>query len=148
DALCSPGGAEPPAHHRARQRARRCARFVPPLSRSAFPHGIQAGRHAAAHRIQVVSEPVYSGVQVSRFWSDHVAGLVPYTPGEQPKVTDLLKLNTNENPYGPSPLALKAIKEAADARLRLYPDPESCALREAIAARHGLAFRSEEHTSE
>ena len=76
---------------------------------------------------------------MSRFWSDHVAGLVPYTPGEQPKVADLLKLNTNENPYGPSPLALKAIKEAADSRLRLYPDPESRALREAIAARHGLA---------
>jgi len=75
---------------------------------------------------------------VSRFWSDHVAGLVPYTPGEQPRVAGLLKLNTNENPYGPSPQALKAMKEAADGRLRLYPDPEAAALREAIAAYHGL----------
>ncbi|HUH89028.1 MAG TPA: histidinol-phosphate transaminase [Pusillimonas sp.] len=75
---------------------------------------------------------------MSRFWSDHVAGLVPYTPGEQPKVADLLKLNTNENPYGPSPLALKAMRQAADDRLRLYPDPASEQLRQAIAAHHGL----------
>jgi len=75
---------------------------------------------------------------VSRFWSDHVAGLLPYTPGEQPKVNDLLKLNTNENPYGPSPLALQAIKAAADHRLRLYPDPVAGPLRQAIASRHGL----------
>jgi len=76
---------------------------------------------------------------VSRFWSDHVAGLAPYVPGEQPKVADLLKLNTNENPYGPSPLAVEAIKKAADDRLRLYPDPEGGALRDAIAAHHGVA---------
>src|SRR5690606_603956 len=83
-------------------------------------------------------QPVYSGVQVSRFWSDHVADLVPYTPGEQPKVADLLKLNTNENPYGPSPQALKAMKAALDERLRLYPDPEAMALRDEIAACYGL----------
>lgn len=75
---------------------------------------------------------------MSRFWSDHVAALVPYTPGEQPKVVDLLKLNTNENPYGPSPLALKAIRQANDERLRLYPDPSASALSDAIAARYGL----------
>lgn len=75
---------------------------------------------------------------MSRFWSDHVAALVPYTPGEQPKVANLLKLNTNENPYGPSPLVLKAIKEASDDRLRLYPDPVAAALSNAIAARYGL----------
>lgn len=75
---------------------------------------------------------------MSRFWSDHVADLIPYTPGEQPKVDNLLKLNTNENPYGPSPGALRAIKAAANDRLRLYSDPASSALSEAIAQRHGL----------
>ncbi|WP_397473022.1 histidinol-phosphate transaminase [Pusillimonas sp.] len=75
---------------------------------------------------------------MSRFWSDHVAGLVPYTPGEQPKVADLLKLNTNENPYGPSPQAIKAMKGALDERLRLYPDPEAAALCDEIASRYGL----------
>lgn len=75
---------------------------------------------------------------MSRFWSDHVARLVPYTPGEQPKVVDLLKLNTNENPYAPSPAAIKAMKAALDDRLRLYPDPEATALREEIAATYDL----------
>lgn len=75
---------------------------------------------------------------MSRFWSDHVADLVPYTPGEQPKVADLLKLNTNENPYGPSPQAIKAMKGALDDRLRLYPDPEAAALCSAIAVRYKL----------
>ncbi|HEY9280401.1 MAG TPA: histidinol-phosphate transaminase [Eoetvoesiella sp.] len=70
---------------------------------------------------------------MSRFWSDHVADLAPYTPGEQPKAADLLKLNTNEHPYGPSPKAIEAIKAATDDRLRLYPDYDSVALRAAIA---------------
>ncbi len=76
---------------------------------------------------------------MSRFWSDHVAALSPYVPGEQPKILDLLKLNTNEHPWGPSPLAIKAMQEAATDRLRLYPDPESTALRQAIADFHGVA---------
>ncbi|GAB2903383.1 histidinol-phosphate transaminase [Paralcaligenes ginsengisoli] len=71
---------------------------------------------------------------MSRFWSDHVADLAPYTPGEQPGISDLLKLNTNEHPYGPSPRVVDAIKAATDDRLRLYPDPAATALREAIAA--------------
>lgn len=75
---------------------------------------------------------------MSRFWSDHLVDLTPYVAGEQPKVANLLKLNTNEHPYGPSPRALDAIKAAATERLRLYPDNESTALREAIAALHGL----------
>ncbi|NYT77877.1 histidinol-phosphate transaminase [Alcaligenaceae bacterium] len=75
---------------------------------------------------------------MSRFWSDHVASLSPYVAGEQPRVPDLLKLNTNENPYGPSPKALQAITQAVDNRLRLYPDNESKALREAVAALHGI----------
>ena len=75
---------------------------------------------------------------MSRFWSDPVAGLAPYTPGEQPKVANLLKLNTNEHPYGPSPKVIEAIRAAADDRLRLYPDPESTALRDSIARLNGI----------
>lgn len=76
---------------------------------------------------------------MSRFWSDHLVDLTPYVAGEQPKnVTDLLKLNTNEHPYGPSPKALEAIKLAANDNLRLYPDNESIRLRAAIAQLHGL----------
>lgn len=75
---------------------------------------------------------------MSRYWSQHVAGLTPYTPGEQPKIDRLLKLNTNEHPYGPSPRALEAIRQAADDTLRLYPDNESTALRKAVAAYYGI----------
>lgn len=74
----------------------------------------------------------------SRFWSPRVAHLVPYTPGEQPKDRTFVKLNTNENPYGPSPAALAAIRAATGDALRLYPDPTAAALRAAIAASHGL----------
>jgi histidinol-phosphate aminotransferase len=66
---------------------------------------------------------------VSRFWSSVVHGLSPYVPGEQPKQDGLIKLNTNENPYPPSPHVLAAISAATN-RLRLYPDPGSLGLRE------------------
>jgi histidinol-phosphate aminotransferase len=75
---------------------------------------------------------------MSRFWSDVVKGLTPYVPGEQPKLANLVKLNTNENPYGPSPRALEAIRAATDDTLKLYPDPNADALKRAIAAAHGL----------
>ncbi len=75
---------------------------------------------------------------MSRFWSPVVQTLSPYVPGEQPKQGGLIKLNTNENPYPPSPRVLAAISAAAE-RLRLYPDPQATALRESIAARHGVA---------
>lgn len=64
-----------------------------------------------------------------RYWSSRIQGLVPYTPGEQPKDRTFIKLNTNENPYPPSPRVLEAIRREADQRLRLYPDPESACLR-------------------
>ena len=68
-----------------------------------------------------------------KYWSSRIQTLVPYTPGEQPKDRVFIKLNTNENPYPPSPMAIKAIQENTDARLRLYPDPEATGLREALA---------------
>lgn len=75
---------------------------------------------------------------MSRFWSPLVHRLTPYVPGEQPRIANIVKLNTNECPYGPSPRALEAIREAAGDGLRLYPDPVSLGLREAIARREGL----------
>lgn len=65
-------------------------------------------------------------------------GLTPYIPGEQPKLPNLIKLNTNENPYGPSPKVLEALRAEAANSLRLYPDPGSDKLRAAIADFHGL----------
>lgn len=70
---------------------------------------------------------------MSQFWSDIVHKLTPYVPGEQPKMQDLVKLNTNENPYGPSPKVIEALKLEASSLLRLYPDPNSEALKAAIA---------------
>jgi histidinol-phosphate aminotransferase len=75
---------------------------------------------------------------MSRYWSPLVSQLKPYVPGEQPRIADLVKLNTNESPIGPSPKALAAVRAAADDSLRLYPDPEATALRAALAAYHGV----------
>ncbi|MBS0340201.1 MAG: histidinol-phosphate transaminase [Proteobacteria bacterium] len=72
------------------------------------------------------------------FWSPRIRALQPYVPGEQPRIEGLVKLNTNENPYPPSPAVLDAIAHAAGDALALYPDPESVQLRETIARRHGL----------
>jgi histidinol-phosphate aminotransferase len=75
---------------------------------------------------------------MSRFWSDLTHTLTPYVPGEQPRVANLVKLNTNESPYGPSPRALEAIRGEAADTLRLYPDPQATALREALARHHDV----------
>ena len=75
---------------------------------------------------------------MSRFWSSLVHSLSPYLPGEQPKLEGIVKLNTNENPYAPSPRVLAAIASATD-RLRLYPDPRASGLRATIAARYDVA---------
>lgn len=74
---------------------------------------------------------------MSQFWSATVRALQPYIPGEQPKLPDLVKLNTNENPYGPSPQVLEALRSEIGETLKLYPDPESTRLREAVAAFFG-----------
>ena len=66
-----------------------------------------------------------------------VRGLHPYVPGEQPKIKGLIKLNTNENPYPPSPKVLAATRAAVDGRLRLYPNPTAQLLRERLARLHG-----------
>ncbi len=70
---------------------------------------------------------------MSKFWSKRVQELDPYTPGEQPQDQQYIKLNTNENPYPPSPKAIKAMQAASDENMRLYPDPECHALKAAIA---------------
>ncbi|MFT6904855.1 MAG: histidinol-phosphate aminotransferase [Oleiphilaceae bacterium] len=75
---------------------------------------------------------------MSQFWSPIVHTLTPYVPGEQPKVNNLIKLNTNENPYGPSPKVLDILKAQADDRLRLYPDPNASDLKEAFAKYHNI----------
>jgi histidinol-phosphate aminotransferase len=75
---------------------------------------------------------------MSQFWSPIVHSLTPYVPGEQPRINNLVKLNTNENPYGPSETVLAAIREAANDTLRLYPDPHASDLKEAIAHHHGV----------
>ena len=80
---------------------------------------------------------------MSDYWSEKTRKLQPYVPGEQPAKgksgeRKLIKLNTNENPYPPSPRVIEAIKNAAADSLRLYPDPTSLELREAIAERYGL----------
>ncbi|HPR07128.1 MAG TPA: histidinol-phosphate transaminase [Denitromonas sp.] len=76
---------------------------------------------------------------MSRFWSDTARRLTPYVPGEQPKLDKLVKLNTNESPYGPSPRAVEAIQRAASEDLRRYPDPNSDALKAALARYHSLS---------
>ena len=75
---------------------------------------------------------------MSRYWSKVVHGLTPYVPGEQPKLPNLVKLNTNESPYGPSKRVLDALRAEVGDTLRLYPDPGSDRLRAAIAKRHGV----------
>lgn len=75
---------------------------------------------------------------MSQFWSEVVQQLVPYTPGEQPKMQQLTKLNTNENPFPPSPHALGAMQAAINDDLRLYPDPEATQLKQTIAGYYGL----------
>ena len=75
---------------------------------------------------------------MSKFWSPLVNDLVPYVPGEQPKMANLVKLNTNENPFGPSPKVIEAIQAELNDGLRLYPDPEGESLRETIAAYHKI----------
>lgn len=74
----------------------------------------------------------------SRDWRSCLRRVTPYVPGEQPKEQNIIKLNTNENPYPPSPAVAKALREMDPARLRLYPDPACGILTEALAEYHGV----------
>ena len=71
-------------------------------------------------------------------WKENVRKVVPYTPGEQPKQDNIIKLNTNENPYPPSPLVAQAIAQVKTDVLRKYPDPACTVLIDAIARYHGV----------
>ncbi len=75
---------------------------------------------------------------MSQFWSPLVHSLTPYVPGEQPKINNLIKLNTNENPYPPSPKVLAEIKAQTGELLKRYPDPNSDVLKQTIAQYHQL----------
>ena len=75
---------------------------------------------------------------MSQFWNERTHKLDPYVPGEQPRDQQYVKLNTNENPYPPSPHVLKKMQEAVGGSLRLYPDPEASELKEVIARYYGL----------
>ena len=66
-------------------------------------------------------------------WQDNIRRVTPYTPGEQPKDKDVIKLNTNESPYPPSPMVQEVVRSVENNRNRLYPDPEAAVLTDAIA---------------
>ena len=76
---------------------------------------------------------------MSRFWTDKIASLDPYVPGEQPQDKQYIKLNTNESPYSPSEKSLQAMMDQVSERLRLYPDPNCQSLKNALATSCGLA---------
>lgn len=79
---------------------------------------------------------------MTRFWTETVNRLTPYVPGEQRAGDDIIKLNTNENPYPPSPRVIQAIHALGGDQLRRYPDPESVALRQSLASYHGIALEN------
>jgi histidinol-phosphate aminotransferase len=99
-----------------------------------FPYKFRA----AFPKTEVLGKPQMGGGMESVYWSGRLRRLSPYVPGEQPRDRQFIKLNTNENPYPPSPLTLDAIRRAAGESLRLYPDPSCTELREAVAARYGV----------
>ncbi len=72
-----------------------------------------------------------------RSWEKNVRRVVPYTPGEQPNEPGMIKLNTNENPYPPSPQVLEAMRRFDTGSLQLYPDPTAGSLVKALAKRYG-----------
>ena len=77
-------------------------------------------------------------MSMNRYWSKNIAALDPYTPGEQPQDQQYIKLNTNENPYPPSPVVADVLRDFEIDRLRRYPDPESTDLIQSLATYQGL----------
>src|SRR4051794_33286016 len=101
---------------------------LPYAGAGGFPLPKRSGASAIAlvpvpSRFRVCADGNHGTGRMSRFWSDVVHGLQPYVPGEQPRMADLVKLNTNESPFGPSPRVLDAVRPEAADSLRLYPDP-------------------------
>jgi histidinol-phosphate aminotransferase len=95
--------------------------------------------HAQACAASAQYAKTFDGVfKMSKFWSPLVRDLTPYSPGEQPTLPHLIKLNTNENPYGPSPNVLEALKREVGDSLRLYPDPNAERLKTALAGYYSL----------
>src|SRR6185503_8951901 len=112
---------------------RRCAEALPADSRQIRGTG-RPRRARQIRRDQISERPEVSSA--SGLIRPHIRRLHGYVPGEQPKIPRLIKLNTNENPYPPSPRVLEAIKNAVDGRLRLYPNPTAERLRDKLAAFH------------
>ena len=92
------------------------------------------------HRPSEPHDPCLDGVapRMTASFQPHIARMAGYVPGEQPQGGGFIKLNTNENPYPPSPRVLEALSRALTDRLRLYPDPLATAFRRAAAALHGV----------
>ena len=104
---------------------------------SVLARGESLTAHARSAEYRIVDGQA-GELNMSKFWSPFVKNLVPYVPGEQPKLAKLVKLNTNENPYGPSPKALAAMQAELNDNLRLYPDPNSDLLKNAVAKYYGV----------
>ncbi|MBN3561709.1 histidinol-phosphate transaminase [Aliamphritea spongicola] len=79
---------------------------------------------------------------MSKYWSPAINSLTPYVPGEQPKQSGLIKLNTNENPYPPSPHAIAALNDYPKERLKLYCDPEATLLKNALKDYFSLDYKN------
>jgi len=79
---------------------------------------------------------------MSKYWSETTKSIEPYIPGEQPKNRKYIKLNTNENPYPPSPKVIEAIKQASNENLQLYPDPNCDELRNTLSNYYKLLAES------
>jgi len=75
---------------------------------------------------------------MSKYWNSRVKNIIPYVPGEQPGDRKIIKLNTNENPYPPSPKVIEDMQNALNADLRLYPDPDCIMFREAASLRYNV----------
>lgn len=86
------------------------------------------------HKIRKGAKAFYASLGKIMSWEDYVRKVVPYTPGEQPDIQDMVKLNTNECPYPPAPGVAEAVRGFDADRLRLYPDPEARKLVDALAA--------------
>src|SRR5437870_2395044 len=110
----------------------------PPWRRTHFSDALDAGRVRVGSIRASAATLLMRNLDrtMSRFWSSLTHDLRPYVPGEQPRMADLVKLNTNESPFGPSPRVLEAIRGEASDALRLYPDPQASALRAALATYH------------